>query len=177
MSVFNEFLNHFLKKAKTKENFNDIKVNNLRIVKIYSIVHKDVDENGNQIGLETAKAVPFYVLVEKHNSFYRIIPTANFAPKMDAVVDGSVLHQFVIKKTNRYNRYRKPTTLCPELTNKTLTYNETKALAEKISTINSDFFTQDDVEKETKQLTEICQNFNKMLNDKAKLNEEKEQTL
>lgn len=173
MSTFNEFLNHFFKKAKVQASANSVNTSNLRIVKIYSVVHRDVDEKGNQQGIETAKVLSNFVLVEKLGDFYRIIPTKSFAPTENALNESVDLHQLVIKKTKKFNRYRKPVSLCPELANKELSLKDCKEFANKIAEVNSDFNTQDDLKKEEDKLKEICVKFNKILESKAEESLEK----
>lgn len=161
MSTFNEFLNHFFKKAKYQKSFETVNTNNLRIVKLYSIVHKEVDDYGRQVGIETAKVVSNYVLVEKlRDKSFRIIPTESFAPTARVLSYSNELHQLVIKKTKLYNRYRKPTSLCPEIANKNLSLEEAEILAEGIASVDSNFKDANELAEETKELKRVCESFN-----------------
>lgn len=165
--IFNSFKNYVLNKHHS-----EINTNNLRIVKLYSVVHEDRDEAGRKIGMESAKVVSNYVLVEKIGNLFRIIPTRQFQTNKLITDRPTELHELFIKKTSRNNRYKKPVHFCEALSNKTISIEEAESFAQVIAKVNIGF-DGEATAQEAQQLKSICEKFNKYLKaDKSFENQE-----
>lgn len=167
----NEFLNHIFKKVKVSEdsmaNFDKINVNNLRIVKLYSIDKVEKDDLGHIMGVETCKITNGFVLVEKMGNQYKVINSAN--THFDKALPLSTkLHEIVIQKMRRNDRYRKPFHLCEELDGKYVSLDDAKYFANSLSKISTDL----PEASATERLTETCKDFNEYLTKTATSAEE-----
>ena len=151
-----------------------INANDLRIVKLYSVVHEDFDECGRKIGTESAKVFSNYILVQKIGKLYRIIPTKQFTSNMIVTDRPTQLHELFIKKTNKRNRYKKPIHFCESLENKTISISDAEAFAEVISKVNISSISSEKIDTETNRLKEICVEFSKYLDNEKSLQDEKE---
>lgn len=150
-----------------------INANDLRIVKLYSVVHEDFDECGRKIGTESAKVFSNYILVQKIGKMYRVIPTHQFQTNMIITDRPTELHELFIKKTNKRNRYKKPIHFCEELENRTISISDAKAFAEIVSKVNISSTSDELIDTETNKLKKVCVEFNKYLdNEKSLENEE-----
>lgn len=120
-----------------KENLTNM--NSLRIAKLYSIVKVEKLYNGSICGIETAKVVPFYVLIKKTSRGFMVVPTEKFQTNKIVFENAGNEHDLIVNKTRKNNRYIKPATLVPELANKKLTNEELIHFAKLIETVNAEF--------------------------------------
>ena len=152
----------------------EINTNDLRIVKLYCVVHEDIDEYGRKIGTESARVLSNYILVQKIGKLYRIIPTKQFSSNMIITDRPTKLHELFIKKTNKGNRYKKPIHFCESLENKTISISDAEAFAEVISKVNINSISSEIIDNETNKLKEICVQFNKYLNNEKSFENEEQ---
>ena len=137
-----------------------VKAEDLRIVKLYSIVQLTENSVGDVEDVEIAKAVPFFVLVKKTGKNFKVVPTQKLTISRPIYENVANLHDLVINKTNKNNRYRKPVHLCSELNGKLFNKEQLINFAEQIEKVNADLPTSES----KKQLEEICLSASKNLN-------------
>lgn len=142
-------------------------VNDLRIAKLYNVTKVEKLYSGKIYGIETAKVVPFFVLIKKTNKGYVVIPTQKFKTNKIVFENVGNQHDLVVNKTNINNRYRKPISLFPELEGKKLTNEELVKFAEMIETINAEL----PAEYAEEKLKLVCMKQNQMLS-KVEVKEE-----
>ncbi len=164
---FKEWLNYTFNKANfsASETKEMIDVRNLRIVKIYIVVHQELDDYGHQIGIESCKATENFVLVEKLGNNYRIFPTSKFSPTILAKLNPTEAHDLFVKKTSTRDRYRKPIHLFKELDGKLISTKDAIKFGEMVACIDSNF-EEIDTPKKTIELANVCEQFNKYLERK-----------
>ena len=136
--------------------------NDLRIAKLYSAMKVDKMYGGHILGIETVKVVPFFVLIKKTSKGYIVIPTEKFKTNQLVFENASSEHDIIVNKTNVNNRYRKPTTLCPDLENKMLSNEELVRFAQMVETINAEL--PSDYAEEKLKL--VCLQQNELLNER-----------
>ena len=164
---FKEWVNYTFHKAsfvasKTNEM---IDVKNLRIVKIYAVIHQEKDDCGRQIGTESCKAISNFVLVEKLGDNYRIFPTSKFSPTVFAKLNPTNEHDLFVKKTSVRDRYRKPIHLFAGLDGKKISTQDAIKFGEMLSEIDSNF-EEAETPKKTVELSNMCKKFNNYLETK-----------
>lgn len=179
MSIFQSFANFILRKKKNAENKDEkINMNDLRIVKLYVNLENDHDELGRVIGIERARARTTFALVQKFGGIYVTIPTKSDGEQIVLTDNSTELHDIVIKKTRRNNRYRKPAHLCSELEGKKITKEQASTFAEMLDKITCDT-NYSAVSQQEQALKDVCKKFSDMLKstNTKKVEDEKEMTL
>lgn len=142
-----------------------VKAEDLRIVKLYSVVNIKKDSRGFINEIEYAKAVPFYVLVKKTGSSYCVIPTSKLKIKEKIVTSSTKPHQLLVDKTRKNDRFRKPIHLIRDLNGKQFTPEQLIAFAEKVENISANL----PVDIADEQLKNVCKNaLNDILNQKER---------
>lgn len=144
--------------TKAKKEKKVTKVEDLRIVKVYNVVHAKKDVYGDIIELETSK-LPNFVLVKKVGNKLKTIPTTKFAVR-EILINKLVEHGFFVNKVRRNNRYRKPHHLCGELRGVKLDDEQLSNFAEMIEKVSSDL----SEERAQEILKNVCRSFSRNLN-------------
>lgn len=114
------------------------KAEDLRIVKLYSIVNLQENSSGDIEDIEIAKAVPFFVLAKKTGKTLKVVPTEKLIVSKPIYENVANLHDLIVNKTNKNNRYRKPVHLCSDLSGKEFNKEQLIAFAEQIEKIDAD---------------------------------------
>ncbi len=134
------------------------KIEDLRIVKVYNVVHAKKDVYGDIIELEIAK-VPNFVLVKKVGNKLKAIPTQKFAVNCDILINQIVEHGFFVNKVRKNNRYRKPHHLYGGLRGVKLDNEQLSTFAEMVEKVSSDL----SEERAQEILKNVCRSFSRRL--------------
>ena len=116
------------------------KIEDLRIVKLYRVAHVEKDYFGQVSGIETSKAVPYFVLVKKVGNKYKAVPTNRLTINTIIREYSDNEHALIINKMAKNNRYRKPHHLNAQLNvikDRKLELTELQQFAEKIQNVNA----------------------------------------
>lgn len=134
------------------------KIEDLRIVKVYNVVHAKTDAYGDIIELDTAK-LPHFVLVKKIGGKLRTIPTSENNVSYEILVNKIVEHGLFVNKVRRNNRYRKPHHLYSGLRGVKIDAEQLSKFAQMVQKVSSDI----PPEKAQEILKNVCRSFARSL--------------
>lgn len=136
------------------------KVEDLRIVKVYNVVHAKKDSYGDIIELDTTK-LPYFVLVKKTGNKLTAISAEKITLGCEILVNKIVEHGFFVNKVRRNNRYRKPHHLYTGLKGVKLDKDQLVKFAQMVGKVSSEL----PEEKAQEVLKNVCRSFSRSLSE------------